>query len=1013
MATISLKNGVARLWRPRAAGALSDGERAHLRAALLRLLDREEDGAVALQLALALARAARVDFPRAWSGLFGELLARGGGAAGALAARRAHLALHHCLKELASKRLAGDQRAFEALASELLPPLAAAWAADAAVLAAGLPAALAPGAQPAAPRAALEVFERWLLRLKALRRLLFHGFPHDARTLVAVDAVAGAAPAMLEALKVLLAQNIAAGDGPGGGGDGAPPASKLARSQLRAMVDRGALKLLKTLRQVQAAHPWSTLHSGALLPALALAAERVAACDAAAAPAPERALVAQCLLLLRQAARCGSYRGSPAALAPGAGAGRAQATALKTLAAEAAPALEAFWLPRRAPLADAIVGRLLPLAPRDLAAWAESPEAFHHAEAAVAGWEDSLRGCAAAALVALVEADRPGLAPRLAARLRAADTACPPGAAAALAAGAGAAAPRAYAPAVLAKEAAYAAAAAAAYELHDSVDFSAWLRGVLLPELADAAPAAAPLRRAAARVAAAWVPRAARADRPPLYAALAAALAAPDAAVALAAAAALRALVDDWEFREDEFEPFAAEVFACLAALLRAAEELETQSELFALLDLAVERLGDAARAHAPALLALLPGVWATGEAHALLRVQVLGTLARLVAALGDESPAAHALVGPALALAADPAGADALNLLEDGLQLWLVALRCAPATTPVLLDPLPLLAAVLARPTEHLPLAARVATSALLLGGPELVRSPAGAALGAALGAAVGDVSERGAAALLPALEAALRVDPERAPAALAPALRALLLSLLTPREARAPTRVTALALAVFARLALGNPTALLALAAEAAPALPSRPPADAVLAAADAGADPGQRALLALIDVWLDAFDAVGAPAARKLSALALAALLGAPLPTAAIAARLPALSAALTGAWCQLEAGAVAGEGADGAAAAYRADFSVALAAAPRDDEVGAAVRSEEAEGEARRRAALAAADPVATLRLAAFARAQLAAAAAAHGAPFAAALASLDPVLAAQLHAMAADGAGAPQ
>jgi hypothetical protein len=106
-------------------------------------------------------------------------------------------------------------------------------------------------------------------------------------------------------------------------------------------------------------------------------------------------------------------------------------------------------------------------------------------------------------------------------------------------------------------------------------------------------------------------------------------------------------------------------------------------------------------------------------------------------------------------------------------------------------------------------------------------------------------------------------------------------------------------------------------------------------------------------------------------------------------------------------------VAGEGADGAAAAYRADFSVALAAAPRDDEVGAAVRSEEAEGEARRRAALAAADPVATLRLAAFARAQLAAAAAAHGAPFAAALASLDPVLAAQLHAMAADGAGAPQ
>lgn len=58
---------------------------------------------------------------------------------------------------------------------------------------------------------------------------------------------------------------------------------------------------------------------------------------------------------------------------------------------------------------------------------------------------------------------------------------------------------------LLHKEAVYTACTAAAYELHDYVDWGGWLRGALLPELSDATPACRPLQRRAAMLVGAWV----------------------------------------------------------------------------------------------------------------------------------------------------------------------------------------------------------------------------------------------------------------------------------------------------------------------------------------------------------------------------------------------------------------------------------------------------------------------------------------------------------------------------
>ena len=59
----------------------------------------------------------------------------------------------------------------------------------------------------------------------------------------------------------------------------------------------------------------------------------------------------------------------------------------------------------------------------------------------------------------------------------------------------------------------------------------------------------------------------------------------------------------------------------------------------------------------------------------------------------------------------------DELNLLEDGLQLWLVALRNAPGPQPDLLALFPHLVAAMERSTEHIAVGMKIATSCVLLG--------------------------------------------------------------------------------------------------------------------------------------------------------------------------------------------------------------------------------------------------------------------------------------------------------
>jgi hypothetical protein len=87
--------------------------------------------------------------------------------------------------------------------------------------------------------------------LQILRRLLVFGFTSDAKTLQAVPAVNATAPQLLAAVAALQAARPAPQQQQQGSSGGA-----VGRSQLLVMLDRGMLKLIKTLGQVQQEHPW-------------------------------------------------------------------------------------------------------------------------------------------------------------------------------------------------------------------------------------------------------------------------------------------------------------------------------------------------------------------------------------------------------------------------------------------------------------------------------------------------------------------------------------------------------------------------------------------------------------------------------------------------------------------------------------------------------------------------------------------------------------------------------------
>uniref|UniRef100_A0A8C8E0C3 Importin-11 n=1 Tax=Oryzias sinensis TaxID=183150 RepID=A0A8C8E0C3_9TELE len=125
LAVLYFKNGIDRYWRRVAPHALSEEEKTSLRAGLITNFN-EPVNQIATQIAVLIAKVARLDCPRQWPELIPVLLESVKGQDG-LQQHRALLTFYHVTKTLASKRLAQDKRLFQDLASGIYSFACSLW----------------------------------------------------------------------------------------------------------------------------------------------------------------------------------------------------------------------------------------------------------------------------------------------------------------------------------------------------------------------------------------------------------------------------------------------------------------------------------------------------------------------------------------------------------------------------------------------------------------------------------------------------------------------------------------------------------------------------------------------------------------------------------------------------------------------------------------------------------------------------------------------------------------------
>ncbi|PSN49429.1 Importin-11 [Blattella germanica] len=195
LAVLYFKNGVDRYWRKTAPNALSEAEKITLRQGLVSNF-QEPINQIATQLAVLISKVARFDCPREWPELVPTLLTAVK-SDDRLVQHRALLMLHHVIKALSSKRLAGDRRLFQELTTNVFSFVLNLWNSHVENFLAQM------NTNSSEMGAALE---KALLALRILRKLTVHGFkkPHESADAVHfLNMVFDRAKTMLECRKSL------------------------------------------------------------------------------------------------------------------------------------------------------------------------------------------------------------------------------------------------------------------------------------------------------------------------------------------------------------------------------------------------------------------------------------------------------------------------------------------------------------------------------------------------------------------------------------------------------------------------------------------------------------------------------------------------------------------------------------------------------------------------------------------------------------------------------------------
>ncbi|MBN3312396.1 IPO11 protein, partial [Atractosteus spatula] len=727
LAVLYFKNGIDRYWRRVAPHALSEEEKSSLRAGLITNFNepvnqgfrsecccwskkkrqefkslsetsRAHVSSIATQIAVLIAKVARLDCPRQWPELI-PILLESVKVQDGLQQHRALLTFYHVTKTLASKRLAADKRLFQDLASGIYSFACSLWNHHTDTF-----------LQQICARdetAAISSLERTLLSLKVLRKLTVHGFvePHQNME------VMGFLNAVFERLKQFL--ECCRQIGPD--------------SICREKLEKTVILYTKVLLDFLEYHPYPFIPL--IQRSLEFAVSYVFT-EVGEGITFERFIV-QCMNLIKTIVKNDAYK--PAKNIEDSKPETLEAYKIKTAF---------FTYPTLTEIGRRLVSHFFLLTEEELTMWEEDPESFAVEETGGDSWKYSLRPCTEVLFLDIFHNYSQTLTPVLLEMVQ--NLQGPTNVEDSVR--------------LLIKDAVYNAVGLAAYELFDNVDFDQWFKNQLLAELQVNHHRYKLIRRRVIWLIGQWISVKFKSElRPQLYEAILNLMQDPDLVYKFLY---LGLPVDDFEFRTEQFLPYLESIFSLLFQLLQQVTECDTKMQVLHVISCVIERVNMQIRPYVGCLVQYLPLLWKQSEEHNMLRCAILTTLVHLVQGLGAESKNLYPFLLPVIQLSTDVSQPPHVYLLEDGLELWLVTLENSPSITPELLRIFQNMSALLELSSENLRTCFQIINAYVYLSSTDFLQNYA-EALCQSFCELLKDITTEGQVQVLKVVEIAIKVSP------------------------------------------------------------------------------------------------------------------------------------------------------------------------------------------------------------------------------------------------------------
>ncbi|VEN37849.1 unnamed protein product [Callosobruchus maculatus] len=703
MAVLCLKNGVDRYWRKNAPNAISEQEKSTIRQGLLCNFE-EPVNQIAVQRAVLISKVARLDWPREWPNVFPVLL-QGIESPNGMVQHRSLLTLHHVVKAVSSKRLAGDKRLFQEFTASIYPFILNLWNGFNETFVQNV-------VNNAADDVLLSSLEKALLTLRVVRKLTVFGFhkPHENRDCMSFLKI------LLEKTKIILQCH---------------KQIKQKDQNLVEQCEKYIIHMTKMPLSILDIHPFSFVDL--IEPTLEFTFYYLFT-DEGIGFLFERFII-QCFSLIKNILLCAEYK-----------AAKVQEMTRNQETLRAHHLKVAFFTPERlADMCRKLVGHYFILTQDELAMWEADPETFSNDETGDS-WKYSLRPSIDTVFVTIFHEYRKTVTPVILDLLSTANALVSPD----------------DINGILKKDAIYNAVGLCAFDLYEEVDFDQWFTTTLLQELKIKDNNYRVIRRRVIILMGKWTSVKLSNDLRPLLYGCINNLLSPDEdiAIRLAAASTLKHAIDDFDFDSEQFKSFMLSAFNLLFSLLREVNECETKMQVLNVMTLLLERMGSIIQPHSDPLLQYLPFLWQESEEHNMLRCAIVSTMVQLVKVLGGIKPELNQFLLPVIQLGTDTTQHAIVYLLEDCLDLWLTTLEYSKSMTNEYVQLFNNMPTLLEYSTEILRQCLCICLVHLLLA-PDLVMRTHGNQLMRTCAGIMNDLNNEGVVILMRVVETFIRAVP------------------------------------------------------------------------------------------------------------------------------------------------------------------------------------------------------------------------------------------------------------